>query len=233
MSQALTLYRLQQIDNSIDRAQARLDIIRTSLEDDAAIQQAKALAVEKEASHKAIEVALSKSEHEVQDIRIKIEQTEASLYGGSVRTPKELRDLQEESAALKRFLTVLEDRLLENMLAAEKSEKENEEAQVALTSLNRNKANENEALIQEDGKLKREIQKLTTERLAITETLSKESHDLYENLRLQRRGVAVTVVEENTCASCGTTLTPAMVQAARSTGAINHCPSCGRILFAS
>ena len=53
----------------------------------------------------------------------------------------------------------------------------------------------------------------------------------YEDLRKQKRGVAVSEVEDGACASCGTTLNAALQQNARSQK-LAYCPSCGRILFA-
>lgn len=45
---------------------------------------------------------LKTAEAEAEAQKIKIEQTEASLYGGSVHNPKELQDLQREVASLKK-----------------------------------------------------------------------------------------------------------------------------------
>ena len=54
---------------------------------------------------------------------------------------------------------------------------------------------------------------------------------LYENLRKQKRGVAVSLVNDNACEICGTTLTPAQAQATRLSLQIQYCPTCGRILY--
>ena len=62
---------------------------------------------------------MKQSEAEVEKQRIKIEQTEASLYGGHVHNPKELQDLQKDVASLKRHLETLEERQLEAMLVVE------------------------------------------------------------------------------------------------------------------
>jgi uncharacterized protein len=233
MSQALTLYRLQQIDSQVDRARARLESIQKILEDDASLKQAVQQAETATAGQQEAERNLSKAEVEVQALRIKIEQTESSLYGGAVRNPKELQDLQNDAAALKRYLITLEDRLLEAMLATDAAQQKNNEAQVALSVAKANSAEKNQSLNQEQANLNKDIQKLSTERLAITESLSADHTNLYEQLRQQRRGVAVTSIQENACGACGTTLTPALLQAARSQGQMSRCPSCGRILFAS
>jgi predicted nucleic acid-binding Zn-ribbon protein len=56
--------------------------------------------------------------------------------------------------------------------------------------------------------------------------------EMYENLRQQKRGVAIAEISDNACAACGTTLTAALQQSARSATTLTHCPSCGRILYA-
>jgi predicted nucleic acid-binding Zn-ribbon protein len=233
MSQALTLYRLQQIDHQLDRDRARLQSIQKILEDDADLSQAVRQAKEAEAEQKTKELALKKAETEVNDLRIKIEQTEASLYGGSVRNPKELQDLQNDAASMKHYLVTLEDRLLEAMLAAEETQQANDRLQQALAGIRSGREAQTRSLIEEQASLNKNLQKLNTERLAITDTLAPELASLYEELRHQRRGVAVTDVHENACGACGTTLPPAQVQAARSPSQLSRCPSCGRILYAS
>lgn len=233
MSQALTLYRLQQIDHQLDRDRARLESIQKILGDDAILAEAIRQAEESGMERKTKELMLKKAEAEVNDLRIKIEQTEASLYGGSVRNPKELQDLQNDAASMKRHLVTLEDRLLDAMLAAEEAQQKDDRCQQALAGIRSGREDQTRSLIEEQAGLNKDLQKLNTERQAVTGSLAPELAALYEELRRQRRGVAVTDVRENACGACGTTLPPAQVQAARSPSQLSRCPSCGRILYAS
>ena len=50
-------------------------------------------------------------EREADDIRAKIGPIETKLYGGSVRQPKELADIQADIEQLKRHLSAAEDRI--------------------------------------------------------------------------------------------------------------------------
>jgi predicted nucleic acid-binding Zn-ribbon protein len=233
MSQALTLFRLQQIDTQIDRAKSRLDIIEKKLIDtkilDQAIKDAESAATEKSNA----ENNQSQADDEIRSLRIKIEQTESSLYNGSVRNPKELQDLQNEAAALKRHYVTLEGRLFDAMLIFEESQKEYKRQQSLLSTSQIEFTEQRRILAEEKANLLKDIQNLNTERLAITETLVTEDIHLYENLRHERQGLAVTGIQDNACLACGTTLTLALIQAARSPGQISRCPSCGRILYGS
>ena len=95
MSAALGLYRLQQIDSQMDQTRTRLETIRQTLENDAELSTANGRASSAEAELTRKRNARNvRPKLEVQSQRIKIEQAESSLYGGSVRNPKELQDLQ-------------------------------------------------------------------------------------------------------------------------------------------
>ena len=233
MSQTLNLYRLQQTDSQIDRAQARLQAIQKILKDDAMLREANVQSEVAEKSRLAVERAMLKAENAVEAQRVKIEQSEASLYGGQVHNPKELQDLENEVAALKRYLVTLEDRLLEAMLACEEAEAAYKATQEALRAARARWADQNQSLGQEGTALQKESEKLIAERQAITSAISEENLALYDELRHQRRGVAVAGIAENACAACGAVLTPAQQQAACSASQMMRCPSCRRILYGS
>lgn len=232
MSAALGLFRLQQIDSRMDRARARLEAIRQMLENDADLKAASAKLADAEARARAAKSALADAEIEAQRQRIKIEQAEVSLYGGGVRNPKELQDLQHDAASLKKHLVTLEDRLLEAMLASESAESALTEARAELKQVEAGRGNQNQNLTGEQSELVHQMERFTSERQAALSALDVQWINLYESLRAERRGVAVTAISDGACASCGTTLTASQQQNARSAGQLVHCPTCGRILYA-
>ena len=233
MSAALGLYRLQLVDSRTDAIRTRSDEIRKNLENDEALRQAKGLVAETEAVHESALKNLKGAEGEVKKQRLKIEQTEASLYSGTVKNPKELQDLQNEAISLKRYLETLEERQLEAMLEEEDAEAANQAALDELEKVQARLAQQNMALSTELADLNKELERLDAERQAALNPLDASLLAAYENLRQQRSGVAVAEVSEGTCAACGTTLTPSQNQNARSAGQIYNCPTCGRILFAN
>jgi len=233
MNQTLSLYRLQQTDSQISRVQARLQAIQKILEDDEALRQASTQAEVADKNRLVAERALRQAEDTVRDQHIKIEQTESSLYSGSVHNPKELQDLQNEVAALKRHLATLEDRQLEAMLNCEESESAYQTAQVALRAVQSQSNKQNQSLGQEQASLQREIAKLEAERQAIANAIPAQFIENYNQLRQTRGGVAVAAISDSACAACGSGLTPAEQQSARSAAQMTRCPSCGRILYGS
>ncbi len=232
MSQSFKLFRLQQIDSQLDQLKTRLQEVEKAIANNSQLLQAQE---KKDTSQKKLsedQKQLRHAEDEVKALRIKIEQTEASLYGGKVRNPKELQDLQNELAALKRHMGVLEDRQLEAMLVVEDSEaafKSDQENFERVSSTSKEQVN---ALTQNRAVLIKDLERLESERQGLAVTISNEDLKIYEQIRLQRRGVAVARVADNACGACGSTLTPGLIQAASSSNQLVRCTFCGRILYA-
>lgn len=233
MSAALGLYRLQQVDSQIDHVQARQKWIRDTLQNDANLRAATQAFTSADSTFKAASQALKLAEDEVTRQRIKIEQTESSLYGGSVRNPKELQDLQKDIVSLKKHLETLEERQLEAMLRVESAEQELQAAQTKLEQTQAQVNEQNRDLSKENESLGKDMERLETEHKAVMSTLANPAVDMYDQLRKQRRGVAVTTISDSACAACGTNLSPSQQQNARSSTQLITCPTCGRILYAS
>jgi predicted nucleic acid-binding Zn-ribbon protein len=232
MSASLGLFRLQQVDRQLDQARGRLTEIRRDLENDAELQAAVQRADDTHNQKNEADKNLREAEAQVKIQQVKIEQAESSLYGGGGRNPKELQELQNEVAALKRHLATLEERELEAMLQVEAGDAAHETTGAELKTLQARLGNQNGRLIEEQAKLEKDLERLNAERNAVVVALASQTLEMYENLRSERRGLAVAEVNDNSCAACGTTLTAALQQNARSTSQVAHCPSCGRILFA-
>ncbi len=232
MSASLGLFRLQQVDRQIDRALARLDNIQKTLENDKDLKTAQTrYEAVNDANLRALQ-AMKNAEAEVNGLKIKIEQVESSLYGGSVKNPKELQDLQKDIVSLKKHLVTLEERELEAMLVSESAGTELEKGKTDLELIQARLGNEHKKLIDEKNELTKQLESLGQEREASLAPIDVSLLASYEDLRKIKRGVAVTEVEDGACASCGTTLNAALQQNARSQK-LAYCPSCGRILFAN
>ncbi|MBI3738596.1 MAG: hypothetical protein HY258_06075 [Chloroflexi bacterium] len=232
MSASFGLFRLQKVDSRISQVEAQLAKIRETLENDTELRNAMEQVKAAEVEQYEAERARRQSEAEAQEQQIKIQQIESSLYGGTVRNPKELQDLQADIVSLKKHLATLEDRELEAMAKAETAEAALQAAQAKLKQVQARLGDEHRTLIEEQESLSRDLESLQTERHAAVETIAAEMLTAYDTLRQQRRGLAVAEISDNACGACGTTLTAALQQNARHTAQLVHCPSCGRILYA-
>jgi len=231
MSRPFKLYRLQQIDSQLDWIQNRLAEIETALRQDEQVHAAYGLAEKAEQSLQQARKALHRAEDDVRSQRIKIEQSEAALYGGKIHNPKELKDLENEVASLKRYLTVLEDRQLEAMLVEEEAASTQRVANQALQQAQGEFELRGIGLIQEKQKIERDRARLEDERSAVSGGIDAEDLNIYTQLRKNRRGVAVAKVVDRACSACGSTLSAALLNAAHSPNQLNRCETCGRVLY--
>lgn len=232
MSLSSDLFRLQKIDTQRDQAYSRVREIEAILRRDEALIQAQDFAASAERNLMTAQMNLKKMEEAARLHSIKIEQNQASLYGGHVRNPKELQDLQNESAALKRHLAILEDDQIEAMIAVEAAEKELEIARSKVKDAEAKAVEKQASLLGERDRLQRDITQIESERLSLARSIPAENINAYERLRQQKRGIAVARATDETCSICGAMLTPKEWQLARSPHQLFYCPSCGRILYA-
>jgi predicted nucleic acid-binding Zn-ribbon protein len=233
MSASLGLYRLQQVDSQIDRLRAKLDAIQKTLENDEELRQATNLLTAAQTSHHLTQHELKSTSSDAQSQKEKIEHIELSLYSGGIKNPKELQDLQKDSASLKKHLITLEERELEAMVKSETSDHDLENAKVEFEKVQARLAMEHKHLIDDQIIFMKDLEKLAEEREAALGPIDIKLLHIYENLRQQKRGVAVAGAIDNACTSCGTTLSASLQQSAHSQTSLAYCSSCGRILFAN
>lgn len=232
MNQSFHLYQLQKIDTHLDQIQKRVTEIDQILQNDQTVQEAQNAAAAAEQNLKNARRNLQKVEDTVKSVQIKIETDEASLYGGKIRNPKELQDLEKDIAALKKQIRTLEDGQLNSMVALEEAEQAGRLAAARLTGAQADAASRSAGLLGERSQLQREREKLETERTVAAAAVLPENFAVYQNLRRMKRGVAVATIVDESCSGCGSSLTPAEWQAARSPHKIVICSTCSRILYA-
>ncbi|HAY83969.1 MAG TPA: hypothetical protein DCY42_03320 [Chloroflexi bacterium] len=232
MSQVRYLFNLQQIDTQLDQARNRLAEIDAALNDSSVVRKANTRHKKADEALTKARLALKRAEQDVQVQQDKIEKNQKALYGGSVRNPKELEDLQMESGALARYLSVLEERQLEAMIAFEEAESAHEQAAHNLEKVKKEAAAQNIDLSGEQEVLLAEVEVLEKQRQAALTSIEPELLGRYEKLRKTRFGVAVTGVKQGSCAACGAILSAAQAQEARLPSKVTHCDTCGRILHA-
>ena len=231
MSEALNLYRLQKIDTRIEKITNRLDEIEKILNDDNRIKHAQKKLEKLQSTTKQTRINLHQIEDQVESQRIKRQRVQSSLFGGKIKNPKELQDLQRETEALKRYISQLEDEQLEAMIANETAENAEKQAKKDLEQLKGTVAEENAALLGEKNKLEEDLERYKREKEAVLQSIPAKSLQQYQKLRSTKNGIAVAVVAEGSCSICGQTITPGDQQTIRAANKLVFCPTCGRILF--
>ena len=231
MSQISNLYRLQQIDSQLDSVHNNLYTIDIQLNDNLSLITAQQSVARAEEYLKSETKKLRVAEDKSYETRIKIELAEASLYGGKIQNPKELQELQNEVASLKRFMINLEDKQLEAMMLVENAEAKLMWANQEKNEIQRMLEERDRELNESKTKFLEQIDRLEAERKAVLPTILAQDLSLYEQLRKSRNGVAVAKISSRACTACGTTLTAAVIQTTQTTGPLVRCPTCGRILY--
>lgn len=231
MSLSFHLFQLQKLDTQVSTASNRITEINRLLAQNESLVQAQAQLDATMEKLKNTRAKLREIEISVHNKRIKTEQSEAALYGGGVKNPKELQDLQTEIASIKRVISQLEDSEMEWMVAVEEAEQNFREDEAILNQVKAQQAGQSASLLGEMSTLENLLERLYVERKALVSQINPALLDTYTQLRGSKRGLAVVPVEDGCCAACGSTLTAAEIQAARSSTQLVLCPMCGRIIY--
>ncbi len=231
MNKSANLYRLQVLDTKIDELTRRISALEKQLSDESSILKLKDKIAKEKNSAYQLDQKLKDATFATTTLRIKIEQSESSLYGGSISNPKELQDLQKEITSLKKQLTLAEEQELELMLNTETQ-------QLLLAKLDNEfntefskKQGLNNALKQELGVNIKELEKVQIERGATEKSLQAVDLSAYNRLRAAKSGIAVTDVAESACSACGAEISQAEWQKARISPDLIFCQGCGRIIY--
>lgn len=232
MSRAFNLFRLQQVDTQFDLANKRLREIEAILNDDAALRKAQEAVAATTKQLDGAKKELRRAEENTKAQRLKVKNTNEKLYGGKIRNPKELQDLQMESEALSRYLEVLEERQLEAMLAVDEFDAVYQSAEQQLQEVRARQIESHAALNGEKSQLTSQVKQLYFERQMVAKPIDPDDLSQYDNLRKRRVGIAVAKVADKSCSACGTLLNTSLFQTALSPVDLTHCDNCGRILYA-
>src|SRR3954447_25101170 len=99
------LWKLQEIDSALDARRASLEDAEARLGDTEELLAARERTQELREAAPRARTEQKDIELEADELRSKIAPLETKLYGGSIRNPKELKDLQADIDQLKRHLS--------------------------------------------------------------------------------------------------------------------------------
>lgn len=232
MNPAFQLSRLQKIDSEIDQITRRQLEITALIADDSIVSEVKNRISELDAGLAVDARNLKKIEEKNNQLQLKLQEDDHSLYGGKIRLPRELQDLQNEIASLKNQIAIQDEEQINSMLRVEDLEKSRLILLKELAEAESVFATRVAGLKGENSSLEKKKENLLTERGAAIQNIDPSAIEKYESLRKTKRGLAVALAADQACSACGSMLTPADWQAARSPQQLVTCSSCGRILYA-
>lgn len=228
------LLELQDIDSAVARLTAR----RSELESGEELGAARAAMEEAEGWLGEIRLALDaldreqqRLEHEIESLASKAEAEEKRLYDGSIANAKELEALQHEVANLKDRRSRVEDSLLEQMVAREDlepraaaAEKASAEARARVEAVGGDASRELD-------EISAGLQAKAAERATIVHEIDEGLLELYEELRLSKRGVGVAALVDGVCQGCHEKLSAVELDKLKKTKDVKRCEYCRRIVI--
>ncbi len=233
MSEAPRLLELQGIDLEIEEKEGRLAEVEESLGETEELLAARAALQEAEITVRRQESDQRDLEMQIGGMNDRIKAVEEKLYGGSVRSPRELGDLEKEATSLRASRSGLEDRELELMVALDESRAALEKRRVEYAAAEMAWKDEQAKLEDEKLALQDRMAVLRAQREKLVPSLQPAGLRAYDQLRLSRRGRAVAEVKQNICQGCRVALPSQEVTRARHSPDLVFCSSCGRILCAT
>jgi predicted nucleic acid-binding Zn-ribbon protein len=223
------LYQLQQLDIKLqDRRQVIDEVTRQLSENEALVAAESQLASQKQRLTEANK-RQKDFEWELEDLQEKSNRLKNKLYSGTVKNPKELVNLENESGILQKKTRKKEDELLELMSQIEDLETKVEASTKELQEMRQEWQQKQKILNERKTETETELTRLSETRRGLAQQISSEVLNRYEQIKLTR-GQAVAKVAQGRCQGCYITLPISQWQRARS-GELVQCSSCNRILY--
>jgi hypothetical protein len=229
MSRASALLSLQQIDDRIATLTHDIDAVEASLRGDSELDRLRATEVAAHEEQRTLGASAKLAELEAASLQARIRELDRRLYGGTVRNPAELIEMQRELEAMRSKLSTAEDDALERM----------EQADVALASLQSASAGVAAREAQRNSSmepmrarlvaLRAERDVLESEREALRTDMDPGDLSLYARIAAHRRP-AVTGLAGEFCAGCHMPVSNEERRAVRTGTGLTQCANCDRIL---
>ena len=233
MASTAHLLELQDLDLRIDRLRARAKALSSGAE----LDVARGAADEAEAAFGELRLQLdaldrdgSKVEHEIDSLTLKTGAEQRRMSSGSVANARELDAIGHEIENLKRRISDREDELLAIMERREGVETAAKEAEMLAEQ---RRARVEQVRGDSDAELATVTSDLAAreaERTEVAARIDRETLELYEELRPQKKGVGAAALVGDVCQGCHEQLSAVELDKVRHTDEIPRCEYCRRIL---
>ena len=227
------LYDLLGVDEEIDRHNQSIASLSAALEDTRQLEETRQAVEETRDTLRKQQVERRDLELTAEASQQKSAEVEGKLYGGTVKIPRELQDLQDELNMLRELQRKHEESLFQALEVVEETEGSLNVLEGSLQEMEASWQVEKARMLEERSGLQESLVQLQKKRDGMTALVSPVHLTMYDGLRSTRQGLAVARVERGTCQGCRITLPTRVVQQARTSAEPVKCPSCSRILYAS
>ena len=227
------LYDLLGVDEDIGRHNQTIASLDAALADTQRLVETRQAVEETRDTLRKQQTERRDLEMTVDASQTKAGEVEAKLYGGIVRNPRELEDLQTELNLLRAQQKRHEETLLQSLEGVEETEGSLVALETTLEEMESSWQQDEARMLDERSNLQKDLAQLQKKRDGMSALVSPVHLSLYDTLRSTRQGLAVVKVERGSCQGCRITLPTRVVQQARTSPEPVKCPSCSRILYVS
>lgn len=169
----------------------------------------------------------------ITDLENKITELQGLLYDGVITNEKELQALEEQKVYATGELSSKEDDLLELMIEIEKLVDSRDKHRFAVDKLMEKKSSDLIHLSAKQKDLTATLDKKQSERETLVCNIPPDILALYEKLKKNKAGQAVSKLEGRLCGVCRVELPVKELQDAKAGVRLVQCNSCRRIIYVS
>jgi hypothetical protein len=229
VSRASALLSLQQIDDRIAALTSEIATVEASLRGDPELDRLHKAEAAAQEEHRALGTSARLAELEAASLQSRIRELDRRLYGGTVRNPAELMEMQRELEAMRGKLSTAEDDALERMEQVDQSLATLQSASALVAARESQRRESMEPLRARLATLTAEKDVLSVERDAVRADTDPSDLSLYARIAAHRRP-AVTGLAGEFCAGCHMPVSNEERRAVRTGTGLTQCANCDRIL---
>ena len=231
MTSATQLYTLQDLDLVLDRLDSQKAEAERELGLGPAVERLEASLAEEELKLEEFRTLFKPQQLEVETQRDRSTHLDEQLYGGSITSPRDLANLEQEASNVRQQLEKQDTDLVALSLQTEESQAKFAALETELAETRATWVSRQAELKDQIGVLAAEQEDLAKRRGTLVETLEPVALQQYERIRMTKGGLAVAKVERGLCQGCRMSLPTQQQQQVRSGRQTVLCSSCGRILI--
>jgi uncharacterized protein len=153
--------------------------------------------------------------------------------GSQVKTNEAYRALQHEVQMAEEEIAKAEDRLLEQMVAAEEYDRRIKASEKVLKEVEEVARVERSSVEADKAAAEKDLRELESERARALVEIPEKLHDHYDRIIKKHHGIALAEVRDEKCGACGMIVRPHVIQEMRRLNSeeLFHCETCTRIIY--
>lgn len=231
MSRGAHLLELQDIESDLRAKLEQYRKIQRLLGESTPVRKARLAFEQAEAEEQAARARQQDINLEWQGVRTKVDSEEKLLYGGTVRNPKELTNLELEVEMLKKQQAKLEEQALALIEEVDQLAQVTASAKAAYETIEQESRTRQTDLEAKENQLKRYIagrRKVRDEMIGTVDPVDLEQYRYVQKQKNDTRAVAT--LRDGVCSSCHIQVSQAKRETVERTSNLVTCGNCGRIL---